>query len=171
MCNTGMGEGGQKRRWTDADLADAVRASRTWKEASTRLGLSYNGKCTSALRATADMLGLNYSHFLFVRALDSCERAEGFEDVEPVHLHVSEFDSNARTQSYRDTQLDRFVLHEARLPPDTPPTLLSPIPTCAFAEPFLVSRFRVSEMWSGGRVRFTHDRLPHPRRLRGLHAA
>lgn len=51
-----------QRRWTEAELIDAVAASRTWVEVQAVLGLS-GGSSTSLLKGHAVRLGLAVGHF------------------------------------------------------------------------------------------------------------
>jgi hypothetical protein len=51
-----------KRRWSDAQLAQAVSESSTWEEVLARLGLSINGGAPPHIKANAIRLGLDTSH-------------------------------------------------------------------------------------------------------------
>ena len=52
-----------QRRWSDAQLADAVRLSRTWTEVMDRLGLaSTSGSSQAALKSHAARLSLDVDH-------------------------------------------------------------------------------------------------------------
>ena len=51
-----------KRRWSDAQLSQAVTESRTWDEVLRRLGLSTNSGAPPHIKANAIRLGLDTSH-------------------------------------------------------------------------------------------------------------
>ena len=53
---------GARRRWTDADLIEAVQLSRSYAEVVRRLGLNQGGGTHQQLKAHIRRLGLSFSH-------------------------------------------------------------------------------------------------------------
>ncbi|MFA9428893.1 HNH endonuclease [Egicoccus sp. AB-alg2] len=51
-----------KRRWTDAQLRDALATSATWSDVCRALGLTHRGGTTAMLRRRCAELGLEYAH-------------------------------------------------------------------------------------------------------------
>jgi hypothetical protein len=57
------GTPGRKRSWTDADLADAVRVSRSIRQVLAHLGRKVGGAQHTAIKRRIRDLGLDVSHF------------------------------------------------------------------------------------------------------------
>jgi hypothetical protein len=53
---------GARRKWTDQDLIDAVRSSRSYAEIVTRLGLNQGGGTHQHVKMHIQRLGLEFSH-------------------------------------------------------------------------------------------------------------
>jgi hypothetical protein len=53
---------GARRKWTDEDLAEAVRVSRSYSEIVTRLGLHQGGGTHQHIKLHIRRLGLHFSH-------------------------------------------------------------------------------------------------------------
>lgn len=162
-----MGARGRKRGWTDEQLIAAVKESTGWRMVSRALGLC--GGNTAFLKAHAARVGADSSHFRErePRATDLQDRADGFEDVEPIGLRTREIEgagTNLYVQSWRDQQLDRFELHDVKLPPDTPPSQIDYIPTGVPGPISLSKKWKGLPELSYLPVTFTWDRLRHPPR-------
>lgn len=59
-----MNRPGKKRRWTDEQLAEAVKKSRSYHQVFVNLGLRVGGGAHVAMRQRIEALGLDTSHFL-----------------------------------------------------------------------------------------------------------
>jgi HNH endonuclease len=53
---------GARRTWTDADLADAVRLSRSYSEVVTKLGLNQGGGTHQHIKLHMRRMGLEFDH-------------------------------------------------------------------------------------------------------------